>query len=446
MRKLKFVFLALLLFLIVLVYFNYPKLNIVSGYSAKMMSSSVFVADRGFEYTDTHDNNFDLVAHADDEVFLSEGYATASVFGLMERKAVYREGLGSVLVNDEYDAATAYLKPNRQRLLSDLPFPYGDLPQKDTVFPEIDYKTLVAAVDSAFSNNKIRKTRAVLVIYKDHIIAEKYEEGFDKNSRFLGWSMTKSITSTMFGVLAKQGKIQLDQAAPIIEWQDDERKDITIQHLLQMNSGLEWNEDYGSISDVTEMLFLDSDMTKKQAAKELVYKPGSHWNYSSGTSNLLSGIVRKQFDTHQEYLDFPYKAFIDRIGMHSMLLEADMEGNYVGSSYSWATTRDWAKFGLLYLHRGNWNGERIFNEDWVDFVSTPAPNSGGQYGGHFWLNRGPDNYMPDVPEDAFMANGFQGQRVTIIPSKDMVIVRLGLAEWPDFDFNMFLGGVVKAVQ
>lgn len=446
MKLLKRFLLLLLLAIIVVVYINYPRLNILSGYSAKNMASSVFIAKRSAEFTDMHDNNFSPVNIAKDEVNIQEKYAKASVYGLMKRKAIYREGLGSVLINDDFDVDAPYLKPNRAKNNTNLPYPYGNLPQKDTVFANIDYKILKKGVNAAFDNNDVQKTRAVLVIYNDHIIAEKYAEGYNKSSLFLGWSMTKSITATLYGTLQYEGKLNINDAAPVPSWQNDDRKNITLNNLLQMNSGLEWEEDYNKISDVTKMLFLAEDMPRIQEEKPAAFAPNTHWNYSSGTSNLLSGILKTYFKNHQEYLDYPYQALIDRIGMHSMLLEADMSGNYVGSSYSWATPRDWAKFGLLYLHEGNWNGDQLFDKQWATYVSTPAANSGGQYGGHFWLNAGPDNHMPLVPNDAYSANGYQGQRVTIIPSKNMVIVRFGLAEPPEFDFNAFLGGVVKAVK
>jgi CubicO group peptidase (beta-lactamase class C family) len=209
-----------------------------------------------------------------------------------------------------------------------------------------------------------------------------------------------------------------------------------------MNSGLEWEEDYGKISDVTKMLFSAEDMTQSQIEKPFVGKPNNTWNYSSGTTNLLSGILRKQFKTHQEYLDFWYSALIDKIGMNSMVVETDMAGNFVGSSYGWATTRDWAKFGLLYLHKGNWNGEQLFDESWEKYVSTPTNSSNGKYGAHFWLNANGD--FPDVPRDFYRCSGYQGQMVAIFPSQDLVIVRMGLSE--EFDFNGFLSGVISSIK
>ena len=256
--------------------------------------------------------------------------------------------------------------------------------------------------------------------------------------------MTKSITATYFGILQKQGKFDINKPAPIAEWKNDERKNITTNDLLHMNSGLEWEEDYNKISDVTKMLFLSEDMSKSQIEMPSVYKPNTHWNYSSGTTNLLSGILRQQFKTHQEYLDFWYSSLLDKIGMNSSLVEVDMAGNYVGSSYGWATTRDWAKFGLLYLHKGNWNGEQILDESWVKYASTPTNTSNGQYGAQFWLNAG--GYFPDVPKEMFYCSGYQGRMIAIFPSRDLVIVRMGLTEEPDFNFNDFLKEVVGSLK
>lgn len=439
-------FLVLCIGICVVVVLNYPKLTILTGYSAKHMNSSVFIGNRSFEFTDVHDNNFSPVHLADDEVDMKNKIAVASVFGLNERKAIYREGLGSVLIDDDFDENKPVLIPQRTKINSGLSYPYGELEQKDTVFNTVNYNKISRAVASIFDADaeNIQKTRAVLVLYKDQIIAEKYIDELDKNSKLPGWSMTKSILCTVYGVLQKQGAINIHDKAPIKEWQKDERREITINNLLQMNSGLEWEEDYGSISDATKMLYIDSDMTSAQIHKKAIHKPNEYWYYSSGVSNLLSGILRKQFNDYQEYLDFPYREFIDKIGMNSMLIETDMAGNYVGSSYAWATVRDWGKFGSLYLHKGNWNGTQIFNPEWVDYVTTPSPTSEGDYGGHFWLNAG--GFYPDAPRDMFSANGFQGQRVFIIPSKDLVIVRFGLIGDVGVDFNTFLKEIVSAID
>lgn len=443
MKILKKVLLLFLVTFLIIVFYNFPKLNIIAAYSAKNTASSVFIGQRSLEFTDNNDNNFSPISLSDDTVNSEEKSATSMVFGLLKRKAVFREGFGSTLMVDGKPLKELN-QPKRLKPNNTTPFPYGNAEPQKKSFSNIDYNKLNKAVDDIFED--VNKTRAVLVIYKDQIIAEKYADGLDKDSRLLGWSMTKSITGTLFGILHCKGAINLHSKAPISEWQNDERQNITIHNLLQMNSGLEWTEDYNSISDATKMLFLQDDMTKTQIHKPLTGKPNQTWNYSSGTTNLLSGILRQQFKTHQDYLDFWYTELIDKIGMNSMVVETDLSGNYVGSSYAWATPRDWAKLGLLYLHNGQWNGENLFDKDWVDYATTPTPTSNttesGGYGAQIWLNTG--NRYPDIPKSTYFFNGYQGQNVVIFPENDLVVVRMGLTK--NADFNTFLGTIFKSIN
>ncbi|MCZ8329983.1 MAG: serine hydrolase [Flavobacterium sp.] len=443
MKKFFKIFAVLVLLLLVYLRIEiYPQLDLISGFSAKSVASGHFLDNRSLETIQQGDNDIDKIDWATNEINDTERFVTSKVYGFKERKAIYREGLGATLINDDFDVSKPYLVPKRTKINNNLPFPYGNLEPKDTVFSNIDYTKLNAVIENAFDKKgeKNKRTRSVIVIYKNKIIAEKYADGFNKNSRILGWSMTKSLTATYFGILQKQGKFDIMKPAPIAEWKSDERSKITTNDLLHMNSGLEWEENYSKICDATKMLFIEEDMTESQINKPLVGKPNNTWNYSSGTTNLLSGILRKQFKTHQEYLDFWYTNLLDKIGMNSAIVETDMAGNFVGSSYGWATTRDWAKFGLLYLHKGNWNGEQIFDESWADYVAIPTDTSYGNYGAQFWLNVG--KKFPNVPEDMFYASGYQGQMVAIFPSHDLVIVRMGLKEDPEFDFNGLLSGVV----
>lgn len=436
--------LALVLLLIYFGITTYPKLDLISGFSAKSVASGHFLDNRSLEVIEQGDNDIPLVNLAKNTLNEAGKFATSSVYGIMERKAIYREGLGATLINDDFEINKPYEIPKRSKTKINLPFPYGDNEPKDTVFSNIDYKKLNAAVENSFDKKgeKSKRTRAIIVVYKDKIIAEKYDSHFNKNSRLLGWSMTKSITGTLFGILQKQGKIDINKPAPIAEWKKDNRAKITVNDLLHMNSGLEWEEKYDKICDATKMLFQAENMSRVQLEKPAAFEPNIHWNYSSGTTNLLSGILRNKFKTHQEYLDFWYSALLDKIGMHSAVIETDMAGNFVGSSYGWATTRDWAKLGLLYLHKGNWNGEQLFDESWAKYVATPTNTSNGRYGAQFWLNAG--GYFPDVPREMYYASGFQGQMVAVFPSKDLVIVHLGLNE--KFDFNGLLSKVVKSIK
>jgi CubicO group peptidase (beta-lactamase class C family) len=426
--------------MIAAVIYNYPKLNIIAGYSAKSTASSIFVANRTLEFTDKTDTNFSPINLADDKVNISEKSAQSGAFGLLTRKAFYREGLGSVLALEEQDLNKNYLTPKRALADQTTPFPYGNAAQKDTVFNNVDYAKLSQTLDVLFDS--VNQTRAAVVVYKNQIIAERYADRFNQNSKLLGWSMTKSILSTLFGVLEHQEEIDVFEKDLFDEWRKDERKEISIHNLLQMNSGLEWDEDYNSISDVSKMLFLERDMTKIQIEKPLVGMPNETWNYSSGTTNLLSGILRRQFKTHQEYLDFWYAALIDKIGMNSMIVETDLAGNYVGSSYAWATARDWSKLGLLYLQNGTWNGEELFNEKWVKYATKPTPTSDGWYGAQIWLNSG--KRYPNAPKNMYFFSGYQGQNVFVFPNQDLVVVRMGLTKNADID--ALLSGIVKSIK
>jgi len=444
MKWLKRILFLLAIIVILVLVENYPKLNIISGYASKYMASSVLIGNQMPATINSEDLNIPLVNLATTTFHTEEKSATSNVYGLMERKTIDRQGLGSVLVNKDYEEGQSYPQPKRVQRFDSIPYPFGHLPEKDTLFPEIDYDKLNQAVALPFGNPTIQKTRTLLVLYKGHLIHEDYVDGFNKNTPVLGWSMTKSLLATYYGILEHQGKLQLDGAVPITEWEGDNRKHITLNHLLRMQSGLEWDESYDKISDVTKMLFLESDMTQSQKEKKAIAAPTEVWNYSSGTTNLLSGILRQQFTTHQEYLDFPYSSLIDKIGAHSMLMEADLEGNFVGSSYGWASTRDWGRLGQLYLNRGAWNNEQLFSPDWVDYITTPTAQSEGTYGAHFWLNS--EGIYPDVPKDLYSMNGYQGQYVFIIPSKELVVVRTGLAENPEFDINGFLSALTKAIE
>ena len=433
----------ILLVIGIIIYIYYPRLNLITGFAAKNICSCVYEAGREPESVAAQDNNFSPVDLSEYEMIPQKKATLATVFGLKERKAVFNPGLGCILLPpgaDRNDLPEE--KPNRIQTPHPEPYPYGHEQPVDTIFPEVDMREMEIALENAFLEN--HKTRAVVILYKDHLLAERYAPGISVDTELLGWSMTKSITSAVLGVLEKQGRVSLEEDHLFPEWNRDPRANITLNNLLHMNSGLAWEEDYTKISDVTKMLFLAEDMSEVQLHKPLVGEPGIIWNYSSGTSNLLSGFIRHQFATYQEYLDFWYTELIDKIGMHSMTLEIDLAGNYVGSSYSWATARDWAKFGLLYLNNGNWNGQQILDKNWIDYTVQPVEGSNGLYGAHFWLNAGGE--YPDVPRDLFSANGFQGQHVFIIPSKDLVVVRFGLVEHPDFDLNVFLREVIAAVE
>src|SRR5262249_21232177 len=232
------------------------------------------------------------------------------------------------------------------------------------------------------------------------------------------------------------------------EWHgdSDERRKITLDQLLHMTSGLAFNEEYGADkSDAEQMLYMQPDMSGYAAKKPLEHPPGSFWSYSSGTTNIISRVLRQSFADEQEYLQFPRERLFEPIRMHSAVIEPDAAGIFVGSSYLYATARDWARLGLLYLRDGVWQRRRLLPEGWVTNSLKPvreAPN--GRYGAQTWLkldeaadSNSPDLGEPPLPGDAFYMLGHDGQIVAMVPSRDLVIVRLGLTRdnaWdPAFD-------------
>jgi CubicO group peptidase (beta-lactamase class C family) len=301
----------------------------------------------------------------------------------------------------------------------------------------------------SFNGNEVF-TRAVLVVHNGDIVAEKYAPGYNKTSKFLGWSMAKSITGALIGLLVKDGKLNIEKPAPVAAWQDgkDKRHSITTEHLLQQTSGLNFLEVYNKYSNANNMLFNKGNMAGYAASLPLKIAPGSQFYYSSGNSNILSGIIRTTIG-ESNYHAFPYTALFHKIGMHHTVLEPDASGTFVGSSFVYASARDYARFGLLYLNDGVFNGERILPEGWVQKTVTSVPaNKQKNYGYQFWLNGVDENdpskkEFPEMPADMFYADGYGGQRIYIVPSLQLVVVRMGLNK---FDEHGFLQRIMAAFE
>jgi len=416
-----------------------------TGYAAKKMCTCHFVAGRTQESIQKDDLRMSPLSLTETVIDEKAKTATATLLGLGAKTAIYKKNLGCVLLDGKDDYKVQLNLPE-VRTNTAAAWPIGESVSTRKI-EGVDYPALEKAINSIFDpsgNMDSIKTRAVVVIYKDSLIAEKYANGFDKDTEILGWSMNKSITSTLVGILAKEGKMSLADDHLYENW-TDERSKITLNDLLQMQSGLKFEENYAAVSDVTKMLFMNEDIVKGIVNNPLDTAIGTKWYYSSGTTNLVAGLIRKKFSTLEEYLKFPHERLFRKIGMNSMVLETDESGNYIGSSYGYATPRDWAKFGLLYLNEGNWFGEQIVDTSWVNFTRQPAEHSGGIYGGHFWHNHDHTAYK-DVPTDLYSCNGFEGQFVYIIPSKDLVVVRMGLNEGEAYDANGFLRDLIAAVN
>lgn len=448
MKKfLKYFFIILLLAIGSAVYLNYPKLSVINGYAAKNMCSCVFVANRDIDNIKQNDLNVPFIKYANTEVNLEEKSVTSSIWGLGTQKAYYNPKTGCAVVSEEDKNEFLKLSFDTQNTytpVDSLYWPYSNI-FPDTLPNQVNINKIKETVNSHFTENQnevIMNTRAVVVIYKGQLVYEQYTEGFNENTPQLGWSMTKSITNTMVGVLAQKGLVNIEDKVSIEAWQNDDRKNITWNNLLQMSEGLEWEEDYSKISDATKMLYKEKDMFSYVVSHKLAAKPGEKYVYSSGTTNLLSGLVKQTIGA-DKYLAFPYDEIFTKIGATSMRLETDAVGTYVGSSYSWATPRDWAKYGLLYLNDGNWLGEQILPKGWAKYSGTPIPQSEGTYGAQFWTQNMEE--YPDVPIDMYFADGYQGQRVFIIPSKDLVVVRLGLSQGK-VSYNELLKGIIESIN
>ena len=223
------------------------------------------------------------------------------------------------------------------------------------------------------------------------------------------------------------------EVAPIPQWQNDDRKKITLHNLLQASSGLDWSETYfNPFEDFHQMFIKSDDKGGYAASRALKSEPNTVFQYSSGSTNILSRMIRQQVgDVY--YYKFPYEKLFYKIGMVNTVIEPDASGTFVGSSYSFATARDWARFGQLYLQDGVWEGERILPVGWVKYTTTPASTAVvGEYGAQWWLNAGAKEDVtkrkyPKLPTDTFWADGFEEQYVMVIPSKKLVVVRLGVS-------------------
>jgi hypothetical protein len=446
------------------VYFVSANGAVGTGYAAKILCSSVFLSNRDPQNV----LDVDLAAVKKFQVsgkINQEGkYATASILGLVRQKAVYRPGLGCTILHpDTPDALAGQPLPKTTAIpanIDSLPWPDGEMVESELP-AGVDKSKLYQALDFAFAEPdpaRPIRTRAVVVVYDGRIIAERYAPGFSKDTRLQGWSMTKSVTNALVGILVKQGKLDVHALAPVPEWANpaDPRHAITLDNLMRMSSGLKFLEEYEKTpnSDCNLMLFVEPDAGAYAASKPLEAQPGSKWYYSSGTANIISRIVKQTIlaepnHSLQDYFNFPRVELFDKLGMSSAVLEPDASGTFVGSSFMYATARDWARFGLLFYNDGVWKGERILPEGWVKYSVTPTPHTkpDAGYGAQWWLNTGGnDRWMPGLPTDVFSACGHEGQYVTIMPSSKLVVVRLGLTVNPaDWNHEAFLKKVAGAV-
>ncbi len=462
-RRLRLTALAVVAMLLLIAgYFARQVILVGNGYVAKTVCSGVFVSGRKTQAVldaEIRLNDPGILRLVSADVDRSRRTVHSAFRGLGERVAVYRDGLGCTLA----------LGIGAEELaLRGLPANVAALPATGTRWPNpaarapgggpsgLDPAAGATALDEAFAELgpvPTRRTRAVVVVQDGRLVAERYGSGLGPESALPGWSMTKSVVNALAGVLVREGKLALDTPVRAPEWSaaDDPRRALTLRQLLHMSSGLAFTETYGNpLGDVVWMLFGTGDAAGFAARKPLAGPPGQRWSYSSGTTNIIARALRGAVGgAEADYQLFPRRALFEPLGMTSAVIEPDAAGTFVGSSLMFATARDWARFGLLFLQDGMWEGKRILPEGWVAFSVTPAPAApDGVYGAHFWLRLGP-GYAPSgeqgLPPDVFHAIGHEGQILTVVPSRRLVVVRLGLSvgrgAWDHAEFLRHLLGV-----
>lgn len=306
----------------------------------------------------------------------------------------------------------------------DVPWP---VPTWPTGAPasDVDAERLLRATTDAFTTlDEVGETRALLVVHRGRLVVERYATDLTVETTLPSWSMAKSLLHAVVGTLVADGRLDIHAPAPVAAWRthDDPRAGITLDHLLRMSDGLAFREEYvdGAASDVIPMLFGEgkSDVAAYAEAFPLAHEPGTYWNYSSGTSNIISGIVRRTLGGEEAYRAYLAERIFEPLGLTSAAPRFDAAGSWIASSFVFATARDFARLGLLYLRGGAWQGRPMLPQAWIDYARTPAPACPTrEYGAHWWI-------YPERP-DVFFASGYEGQRVIVAPMHDVVIVRSG---------------------
>lgn len=425
-----------------------------SGFSAKNICSGYFLSGMPGEQiiNEILEPTAPILSNISFEIDMENRWVDTSFLGLSQRRAAFAQGTGCTL-----------LRPGREQFRrklevagigeadNELPWPQGSAPSPGNIKLEPLLEQAFAEPDPM----NLRHTKAIVVIHKGRLVAEKYASEVNARTPLPGWSMAKSVVNLLIGRLVNHGRLRLAQSAPVPAWSEefgDPRFYITIDQLLRMSSGLEFDESYGLYTDVTRMLSVEADAAAFAASKPLVAEPGTLWAYSSGTSNILSGIIRRTIGGYmQDYYKFTQENLFLPLGIRTATLETDNNGTFVGSSFMYASARDWARLGQFCLQDGWWQGEQLLPEGWMKYSTTPTPsNPRNNFGAHFWLNADPEDKSqqktwPDLPADAYSMNGFQGQRVIIIPSKDMVVVRLGFSSNTDRGLEPLVAGLINVL-
>ncbi|MBM7503787.1 serine hydrolase domain-containing protein [Agromyces aurantiacus] len=355
---------------------------------------------------------------------------TGSILGALARqRAWHTDGFGCTLAAERPELGDATAIDAGANPFTDAPAPDA------TANPDLE-----AALDQAFGSDldaadaKALGTRGVVVVKDGELVAERYADGFDAETPQLGWSMSKSVANLLTGVLVKQGVVALDDDHLRPEW-TDRRADITVEQLLRQTSGLEWDETYDLGTPITRMLYLEPDMADYVASLPLAHEPGTVQQYSSGNTTLLCDILAERTGLGA---DLPRRELLAPLGLTTAILEPDASGTPVCSSYLWASPRDWAAIGQFALQDGEWNGEQLLPDGWMaeSLSATDVDETDDPGNGMSWrTNVLPSGELrwPELPEDTYYAAGHDGQKVLVVPSEQLVVVRMGFTPEADED-------------
>jgi CubicO group peptidase (beta-lactamase class C family) len=455
---------ALLLLIIVvaaLLWFKPPALlRVGANYSAKIVCSNVFLAGRDPDEVlrvDVQAPGISLLKAMRVSVDRERGVVRAGFLGAIgDGVAQYRPGHGCTVLPDGKLEAS---EPAELHAMSRIGAPLPPSGFSSARWPDGAAVETSKTIDALLMDPVLSGpgARAIVVVDHGQILGEYYGPGFAPNTPLLGWSMTKTVMAGVIGLLIKDGKLSLAQAG---FWPgNDGREKIRLKDLLAMSSGLQWNEAYGAVSDVTSMLYLQPDMAAFARSPPLARPPGEEWLYSSGTAVIMSRIAQEALEQGlpqtQDLATFIKGRLFLPLGITTATIEPDEHGTLVGSSYMYATARDWARYGLFLLQDGVWQGEELLPPGYVAMMATPVEASHGQYGmGQTWL-WGSEAVTPGVnpdaafgiPPDTFWMSGHDGQSVCIIKSRQLVIVRLGLTPYADgYTSQRLVQAVLKATQ
>ncbi len=414
----------------------------IAGY-AKVLCSAVYVSGRSLDEASRHSGLFFIEPSDRPGVSAIEHNETARAVSVSHGDSVTRtaryHGDQGCIIDQRSGPPGPFFTPvpveSRLPPADDMAWPMGDRTESLALAAGVDAELLQQA-ERAATEDPAGLTQAFLVMHEGQIVVEWYAPGVDRNTQLESWSMGKSLTATLAGILVQDGTLELDAPAPVPEWQEpgdpgDPRGEITLRQLLQMSSGLRFiaprDPDYTPELGYPDHMFIYSgaiDAFAHSITRPPQFPPGTEGRYRNSDPLTVGYLVKRAAQQKgEEYLTFPQRILFDRIGIRRQVLETDPYGNFLLTGYDYGTARNWARLALLYLSDGVWLGERILPEGYVEFVSTPAPAwDEPVYGGFFWLNRTGEW---SLPEDAFYMSGGGGQRVFVVPSLDLAVVRLG---------------------